>query len=135
VFVVNAGTPFNFSDHAREITLDTSIAELPDDCHGDNVAKVCAGLEDWTVSVTLLQDFATTSIDAFFSALSTSGGAGHTPFSIEVGPSAASVSTTNPRYSGTCILSSYKILGGEHGVNLGAQVTFRPASSLTRRTA
>lgn len=129
----SGSTSYNFSDHAREIALDTSVAELPDDCHGDNVQKVASGLEDWTITATFLQDFASSSIDAAFSSIGAV--AGHGAFSIEVGAVAGAVSATNPRYSGSAILASYKILGGAHGVNLEAQATFRPASSLTRRTS
>lgn len=122
----------NLSDHAREITLATSVAELPDNVHGDNVSKVRAGLEDWTITVTFLQDFAANKVDA---TMSTIGGVGHTAFQLEVGADAtASVSATNPRYSGQAILASYEPLGGAHGVNLEAKATFRPASQLTRRT-
>ena len=131
VIVLNNGTTYNFSDHAREITLETSVAELPDDVHGDNVAKVAAGLEDWTITATFLQGFAAASIDVTMNLI---GGVGHTPFVIEVGASAAAVSATNPRYSGTAILASYGPLRGAHGSNLETQATFRPASRLTRRT-
>ena len=119
------------SDHAREITLETSTAELPDNVHGDNTAKVRAGLEDWTVTVTFLQDFAASNVDATLSSID---GVGHSSFQLEVGADAAAVSATNPRYSGMAILASYRPFGGQHGVNLEATATFRPAGNLTRRT-
>lgn len=123
----------DLSDHAREISLDTSIAELPDNVHGDYVSKVRSGLEDWTVTATFLQDFASAKVDATFSTI---GGAGHASFQLEVGADkTTAVSATNPRYSGMAILSSYKPFGGAHGVNLEATATFRPASRLTRRIA
>lgn len=122
----------DLSDHAREITLETSVAELPDNVHGDNTSKVRAGLEDWTITITFLQDFAASKVDA---TLDNIGGVGHTGFGVEVGADAAAVSTTNPRYSGTAILASYRPFGGGHGVNLEAQATFRPAGNLTRRTS
>lgn len=119
------------SDHARDITLDTSVAELANDTHGDNVQEKVAGLEDWTITATFLQDFAAGKVDI---TLNTIGGVGHTPFSIEVGADATTaVSTTNPRYSGMAILTNYKPLSGAHGVNLEATATFRPNSQLTRR--
>lgn len=123
----------NLSDHAREITLETSTAELPDNVHGDNTAKVRAGLEDWTVTVTFLQDFAASKVDATLSSID---GVGHSSFQLEVGADASSaVSATNPRYSGMAILASYRPFGGQHGVNLEATATFRPASDLTRRVS
>ena len=123
----------DLSDHAREITLETSVAELPDNVHGDNTAKVRAGLENWTINVTFLQDFAASEVDATLRGASI-GLVGHSAFNIIVGADAAAVSTTNPRYSGNCILSSYRPFGGQHGVNLEAQATFRAAGNLTRQT-
>ena len=122
----------DLSDHAREISLETSVAELPDNVHGDNVSKVRSGLENWSVNATFLQDFAAGEVDATFAAI---GGVGHSSFQLEVGPSADAASATNPRYSGMAILASYKPFGGQHGVNMEAQASFRPASQLTRRVA
>ena len=124
----------NLSDHAREIALDTGVAELPNDVHGDFASVLTVGLETWTITATFLQDFAAAKVDA---TLSTVFGLGSTtPFQIEVGADAtSSVATTNPRYSGQAILSSYKPLGGAHGSNLEAQATFKCASRLTRRTS
>jgi hypothetical protein len=126
----------NLSDHARDITLDTTVATLPNDTHGDNVLKMISGLESWSVQATFLQDFASAKVDATISGLlgSSGFGAAHTPFGIEVGADASSsVSATNPRFSGAAVLSSYKILQGAHGANLEAQVTFTVAGQLTRR--
>lgn len=121
----------DLSDHAREIALDTSVEELPSNVHGDYVKKLNAGLEDWTITATFMQDFAALKVDAVMAAI---GGAGHTAFSIEVGADkTTAVSATNPRYSGSAILANYKPLGGPQGNNLEAQATFRPASRLTRR--
>lgn len=123
----------NLSDHAREITLDMSVAELANDAHGDTVVKKVTGLEDWTITAVFLQDFAASKVDATLFSLY---GCGSGSFQIEVGADATSaVSATNPRYSGQAILTNYKVLGGAHGSNLEASATFRPASALTRRVA
>lgn len=124
----------DLSDHAREISLDMSVAELPDNVHGDNTAKVRSGLEDWTITVTFLQDFAAAKVDATLRGGSI-GIVGHAGFNVIVGADAASVSTTNPRYSGSAILASYRPMGGAHGSNLEATATFRPAGNLTRYTS
>jgi hypothetical protein len=124
----------DLSDHAREITLETSVVELPDNVHGDNTNKVRAGLEEWTVTATFLQDFAAGKVDATLRGGSI-GTVGHSAFNVIVGADAASVSTTNPRYSGNAILSSYRPFGGSHGSNLEATATFRCAGNLTRQTS
>ena len=124
----------DLSDHAREIALDIGIAELPDNVHGDYVAKVRAGLEDWTITVTFLQDFAASKVDATL--ISAGGSAGHPGFNVIVGgDKTTAVSATNPRYSGSAIMSSYRPFGGPHGSNMEATATFRPAGRLTRQTA
>lgn len=126
-----AGT--DLSDHAREINLDTSVEELPDNAHGNNTSIVAAGLEDWTITITFLQDFAANEVDATMDSI---GGVGHADFTIIVGADATTaVGPTNPRFSGQAILASYRPLGGPHGTNLEAQATFRPASDLTRVTS
>jgi hypothetical protein len=121
----------NLSDHAREITIETSVAELPSNVHGTITSTVFAGLNTWTITAVFMQDFAAGKIDA---TLGTIGGGGHFPFSIEVGPDAGAVSTTNPRYSGGAILGSYRPFGGAHGSLMEANATFRCATDLTRRT-
>ena len=83
----------DLSDHAREITLETSVAELPDNVHGDNTAKVRAGLEDWTITVTFLQDFAAAEVDE---TLDDAGGVGHAGFNVIVGADAAAVNRSSP---------------------------------------
>lgn len=124
----------DLSDHVREMSLDTSVAELPDHCHGDNTAKVAAGLEDWTINVTFLQDFAASKVDATLRGGSI-GTVGHSPTNIIIGATQDAASSTNPRYSGNAILASYQPMGGEHGVNLSATATFRAAGNLTRQVA
>lgn len=132
----------NLSDHAREISLEMTTAELPNDTHGSgNGATVVAGLEDWTITVLFLQDFAAGSVDATIGAMATgaSGGAAQpttgTPI-IVGGDSVAAVSATNPRYSGNCILTTYQPFGaGGHGTLMETSCTFRPSTVLTRRTS
>src|SRR3990167_515061 len=100
------------------MSLDTGVAELPDNTHGGNTAKVRSGLEEWTLNVTFLQDFAASEVDATLDAL---GGVGHAGFNVIAGADKTNaVSATNPRYSGNAIMSSYRPLGGPHGSNLEA---------------
>ncbi len=129
-YISVAGT--NLSDHAREISLDIVTIELPADVMGMTAAAVRSGLQNWTMTATFLQDFAAGTVDAVLYAAG--GAAGHNPFNVEVGPDGvASISSTNPRYSGNAIMSDYKPFGGAHGSNMEAQVTFRCAGNLTKR--
>ena len=123
----------NYSDHAREITLDRSNAELPNDVHGaaSNTAVITPGLESWTITATFLQDFAATSIDANMGTIFNN----RVSVQVEVGPDSGGVGTSNPRYSGMAVLTNYRPLSGPHGTNLETTVTFQCASNLTRRTS
>jgi len=129
-FTVNG---VNLSDHVREVSLETSISELPDNILGSETEIVRAGLESWTVNATFLQDFAASKIDATLSALNS---ATQASFQLILYANAgAAVSATNPRYSGSAILTSYRPMGGPHGSNLEATATFRSASDLARTTS
>ena len=125
----------DLSDHVREMNLEISVAELPADTHSDTATKVVAGLENWQFTVNFLQDFAAGKVDATLRG-SGLGTAGHSPFPIECAADAgASISSTNPRYSGLVILSAYKPFGGPHGGNLESACTFKCAGNLARQTS
>lgn len=121
----------DLSDHVREMSLDMSVAELPDHCHGDTVAKVCAGLEKWMLAATFLQDFGETQVDATLKPLCT---VGTPPFFLVIGGSMDTPTEESPWYKGAGILIDYRPLGGEHGDNLVALATFQVAGTMQRIT-
>ena len=122
-------------DHAREISIEASVSEIPASVHGDTVARVVPGLEDWTISVTFLQDFAAAKVDQTLTALAYTTQS-PTGFPIIVGADATTaVSSTNPRYSGNAILAAYSPMHGPHGSNLEATAKFRCTSTLVRTTS
>lgn len=123
----------DLSDHAREFTLQKTVAALPNDAHGGNTAYVIGGLVEWTVDCTFLQDFAAAKVHQTLNPLSD---AGQVAFPVIVGPDAtATVSSTNPRYSGNAVMTAYRPFGGAHGVNMEATATFQCGSDLTTRTS
>lgn len=122
----------NLSTLAREILVDIAIQELPDHTHGDNISKVRAGLESWTVGATFLQDFSANKIDATFQPLTA---AGTPPFELIVGGKQNDPTTTDPWYKGTCILSRYTPLKDLHGTILMATVLFQVVTHLRKVTS
>ena len=117
------------SDHVRSVTLDYS-AELQDDTSmGDTTRERKGGLKDWSIEVDFFQDYAASEIDATLFGL-----VGST-FTVEVRPTSAARSATNPGFSGTGILESYQPVGGEIGTMQMAPITIQAAGALSRLTA
>ena len=116
----------DMSDHCTEFTVDEGQEELKNDTHGGVMANVIPGLGTWTLKAKFLQDFAAGSIHFTLRNAKES----YLPVAMYYRASQGAVSATNPMYSGSAYVMSYTGFGGAHGVNLMADVTLRPASSL-----
>ena len=128
-FVSIAGV--DLSDHVRSVTVDAGQNLVDDTAMGDAFVSNAAGLATWSISVELLQDYASSKVDATLEPLL---GIGNTA-ALVVRPASGSVSATNPNYSGTGILESYNPIGGAVGDQAMASATFQSASALTRATS
>ena len=121
----------DLSDHVREIGTDLQLAELPANVHGDNTAKVFAGLEIWQIAATFLQDFSADKVDATLSPLRQ---VATSPFWFVIGAERTDPSSTAPWYKGLCILTKYTPFHGPHGSNMETIATFQVVSTLRRVT-
>ena len=128
-FVSIAGV--DLSDHVRSVTVDAGQNMADDTAMGDAFVSNAAGLATWSISVELLQDYASSKEDATLEPLL---GIGNTA-ALGGRPASGSVSATNPNYSGTGILESYNPIGGAEGDQAMASATFQSASALTRATS
>ncbi len=118
----------DLSDNVKSLTVNAGAVTLDEAAMGDNTEIQRAGLLNWSVDVTFFQDFTSGSVDATLYPLYVSG----TNFSIVCRPTSGSVASGNPQWSGQAFISSYQPMGGTHGDELMAPVTFSPASNLTR---
>ena len=117
------------SDHATAATLEISYDDVDTTAFGDAVRTRIAGLGDATVNITWNQDYASSEIDATFN------GIVGTVVAFELTPVSGSVSATNPKYSGNCLISSYTPISAEIG-SLSTITTSWPVSgALTRATS
>lgn len=117
------------SDHATAATLEISYDDVDTTAFGDAVRTRIAGLGDATVNITWNQDYASSEIDATFN------GIVGTVVAFELTPVSGSVSATNPKYSGNCLISSYTPISAEVG-SLSTITTSWPVSgALTRATS
>lgn len=119
----------NLSAYVKSVTVNYS-AELQDSTTmGDTTRERLGGLKDWSVDLEMTQDFAASAVDVTLFSL-----VGAT-FAVEVRPTSAARSTTNPAYSGTGILESYPMISGSIGDLMMTNITIQAAGTLSRLTA
>lgn len=126
-FVSIAGV--DLSDHKVTVTIDTGIEAQDKTAMGMNTRQSKGGLKTWSMSFESHQDFASGKIDQTIAGLTDNEAA------LIVRPDAGSVSTTNPQWAGTGLLTSYNPISGTVGDLAVASMTFEAAGDLTRTTA
>jgi hypothetical protein len=119
----------DLSDHVKTATIKYSADAQEDTAMGDDTHSKKGGLFDWSIDLEFYQDYASSKVDAtLFSLVGTT-------FTVIVRPDAGSVSSTNPNFTGTGILTSYQPVGGSVGDLMMAPVTIEAAGTLSRATA
>jgi hypothetical protein len=108
-YIVVNGT--NFSDHINQVAVNLSKDDVETTSFSGGGRERMQGLKDDSFELTFQQDFDAASVDAVLYPLYDLG----TEFTVEVRPSNAAVSATNPKYTGTCILMEYSPLDGKVG--------------------
>jgi hypothetical protein len=122
------------SDHCSSVTVESTFDEVDFTAFGaSNYREFGQGMGDATITLTCFQDFASGSVDAIFWPLSQSGGT----FGIEVRPTSAAASSTNPKYTMTGRLFEFNPLAGDVGDASTTDVPIRNAGTagLVRGTA
>lgn len=108
-YIVVNGT--NFSDHISAVSVNLSKDDVETTNFSGGGRERQAGLKDDSFELTFQQDFEAGSVDAVLYPLYDE----ETEFEIEVRPTSAAVSATNPSYTATCILLEYSPLDGKVG--------------------
>lgn len=120
----------NISDHVKSATLNYSAAMLDDTTMTKTTKSNKPGLLEWSLDVEVLNDYAVASIDATMFAL-----IGAAAFPIEVRPTSAAVSTTNPKFTGNGVLATYDPINAKIGDLGTAKIAIKCAGALARATA
>lgn len=121
------------SDHCSSVTVESTFDEVDFTAFGaSNYRELGQGMGDATITLSVFQDFAASSIDAIFWPLSQTGGT----FSVEVRPTSAAASGTNPKYSMTGRLFQFNPVAGAVGDAATTDIPIRNAGTagLTRGT-
>ena len=119
----------DLSDHVQSITVNYE-AELQDDTvMGDDTRSNIGGLKNWSIDVQFTQNYAASKVDAtLFSIVGST-------VAVVVKPTSSAVGSTNPSYSGNCVVGSYSPIGNSVGDLAVAPVTLASAGTLTRATS
>ena len=118
------------SDHVRSVKV-TYKADTPENTAMSQTTKNrLPGLKDWEMDIEFNQDFAAAEVDVTLFPL-----VGAAAFPIEVRPDAGARSTTNPAYTGNCLLADYPPLGNKVGEVAVSSIKLMGSGTLSRLTA
>lgn len=102
----------DLSDHVDSVTVTRSTKDVDTSAFsGNGNTESTWGLSSDEFDVEFQQDFDASSVNAVLGPLVTN----REEFDIEVRPSQAAVSSTNPKYTATCKLFEYNPLDGKVG--------------------
>ena len=124
--IINAVT---LSSSANQVTLPIEAEAVEDTAFGDTTKSRIGGLKDWSLDVEFNQDHAAGNVDAtLFPIIGT-------VVTVEVRPTSAVRSATNPGYNGSALLVSYQPFGAPVGGKSVARARFMAAGTLSRSTS
>lgn len=132
IVLTNAVVKINgvdLSDHIANIELSQEFDDVETTAFGDAGRTRTGGLEDSSISLDFHQDFAAASVDATISPLV--GGTA----SFEILPNGTAVSATNPKYTGTVLVTEWSAVSGAIGELATASVTWPVSGVVTRAEA
>ena len=114
----------DLSAEARAATMDEGAEQQDATTMGDTFRWFEAGLQTGELTVQFKQGFSSGGVDETLSALlaDTDG------FTVEVRPTTAAASGTNPKWTATCNLAGYQRFSGEVGEELFCTAEFALAA-------
>jgi len=122
-----AGT--DLSSSITSVTLDTKYDIIETTTFGSQAKTRVAGLADNSISIEWLQDFAASSVEAtIFPLLGTAA-------SIVIKPVASTVTTTNPSYTVSALVSEWQPLKGGIGTLATATIQWPVSGAITKATS
>lgn len=100
----------DLTSYIRELVLSYETEAVEQTASGDGTRTRLAGLEDWSISATLKQNYDASAVhDTLWAAKSSSTNA------VILQPTTSAPSGTNPRWSGSAVLESFPVVNGSIG--------------------
>lgn len=123
-YILIAGTAY--SDHASSCVIEDKADEIDVSSFGPaGYREIAQGLRDCTITVEFFADFAASAVNATLQPLYAGGGT----FALEVRPTSAPRSATNPAATMTARLFSYPGFSGKVGDAATTEAIFRNGST------
>jgi hypothetical protein len=113
------------SDHCSSVTVEDTADEVEFTAFGAGYKEFGQGLHDATITFTVFQDYAASQVYSIFQPLYASGGT----FSVEVRPTSAAASATNPKATMTSRLFTFNPIAGAVGDAATTDITCRNAGT------
>ena len=119
----------DLTSHITSVSFTTSASELDTTAMGsDNVTRI-GGLQDGSVSIEFLQDFDASEVYATLDALI------GTVTTVEVTPTSAAVSATNPKKSVSCLVTEVPFIDSGVADLATISVTWPMSGAVTTTTS
>ena len=119
----------DLSDHIASVTINQKFDELDTTAFGSTGKTRIAGLEDSSIAIEFLQDYAASSVEATLNSLI------GTTTTVVIQSKTGAVSATNPKWTGTCLVTELQPVAGAAGELAKQSVTWPVSGSLTRATS
>lgn len=119
----------NFSTNLNSVELAQEADDLETTAFGSTWRTRIGGLKQATLTLNFMQDFAASSVDATLNPLLGSIA------TVVIKSTSATVSSTNPTYTMTCLVSQYSPFASSVGDIATLSVTWPVSGTVTRATA
>jgi hypothetical protein len=127
-YKITVGTAV-LSTSLASVTLDITADEVETTAFGSSYRTRIGGLKDASVSLDFHQDFGAGSIDALLFPLLGS------TVAVKIVPTSGTVTSSNPEYSMSCLVTQYQPFAGAVGDLATLSVTWPVSGEVTRATA
>lgn len=119
----------DLSDHIARVTINRMFEDVTTTSVADTAVTRIAGLEDGDVQFDFHQDFAASSTEATVYPLV------GTTTTVVVKATSGTVSTTNPSYTATVLVTEWPIIDAQSGQLLTSSVTWPVSGGWTKTTS
>ncbi len=121
----------DLSAYVRSLTLTTGKDTPEDTAMGDTSRSFLSGLKNGTITVEFNEDDAAGAVSATLWSVYTAT----SPVAWVVKPNGSVTSTTNPAYSGSCIMTDFTPVGGAVGDTGKNDTSLQITGDVTRATS